>query len=187
MAPHVGADAIQGIRDPYRESLGHALANFVGRESLNGGCFTRRTLGAGCWLAAEDQGHDAKVHVLVDARELADVDLDASFSRTSRTTPVCGSSWSSRTPPLASRPYDLWHSALSTWLNSGVDATEVAERAVNSVEVLLSRYASCIDRRQENANRKIEGSIRQYEQIRASITSPSVRKGSGASWCLGRV
>lgn len=30
--------------------------------------------------------------------------------------------------PLASRPYDLRHSALSTWLNAGVDPTEVAER-----------------------------------------------------------
>jgi integrase len=36
---------------------------------------------------------------------------------------------------LAARRYDLRHSALSTWLNSGVDATEVAERAGNSVEV----------------------------------------------------
>lgn len=49
--------------------------------------------------------------------------------------------------PLAARPYDLRHSALSTWLNSGVDATEVAERAGNSVEILLSRYAKCIDGR----------------------------------------
>jgi integrase len=58
--------------------------------------------------------------------------------------------------PLAARPYDLRHSALSTWLNSGVDATEVAERAGNSVEVLLGRYAKCIDGRQKVANRKIE-------------------------------
>ncbi|MFF7214305.1 tyrosine-type recombinase/integrase [Streptomyces sp. NPDC008238] len=65
--------------------------------------------------------------------------------------------------PLARRPYDLRHSALSTWLNAGVDATEVAERAGNSVEVLLSRYAKCIDGRQEVANRKIEELLREYE------------------------
>ncbi|MFF8378884.1 hypothetical protein ACF07V_22460 [Streptomyces sp. NPDC015661] len=59
--------------------------------------------------------------------------------------------------PLARRPYDLRHSALSTWLNAGVDATEVAERADNSVEVLLSRYAKCLDGRQEMANRRIGG------------------------------
>ncbi|MFJ8030326.1 tyrosine-type recombinase/integrase [Streptomyces sp. NPDC096032] len=65
--------------------------------------------------------------------------------------------------PLAARPYDLRHSALSTWLNSGVDPTEVAERAGNSVEVLLSRYAKCLDGRQEIANRKIEELLREYE------------------------
>ncbi|WP_406838918.1 tyrosine-type recombinase/integrase [Streptomyces sp. AHU1] len=65
--------------------------------------------------------------------------------------------------PLAARPYDLRHSALSTWLNSGVDPTEVAERAGNSVEVLLGRYAKCIDGRQEIANRKIEDLLSEYE------------------------
>ncbi|MFF4965291.1 tyrosine-type recombinase/integrase [Streptomyces sp. NPDC001037] len=65
--------------------------------------------------------------------------------------------------PLAARPYDLRHSALSTWLNSGVDPTEVAERAGNSVEVLLSRYAKCLDGRQEVANRRIEDLLREYE------------------------
>jgi integrase len=54
--------------------------------------------------------------------------------------------------PLAKRPYDLRHAALSTWLNAGVDPTEVAERAGNSVEVLLSRYAKCLDGRQHVAN-----------------------------------
>ncbi|WP_257003638.1 site-specific integrase [Streptomyces sp. SA15] len=46
--------------------------------------------------------------------------------------------------PLAARPYDLRHSALSTWLNAGVDPTEVAERAGNSVEVLMTKYAKCL-------------------------------------------
>ncbi|MFC0599499.1 tyrosine-type recombinase/integrase [Streptomyces palmae] len=57
--------------------------------------------------------------------------------------------------PLAGRPYDLRHAALSTWLNAGVDPTEVAERAGNSVEVLLSRYAKCLDGREDIANRRI--------------------------------
>ncbi|MFE1908588.1 tyrosine-type recombinase/integrase [Streptomyces gardneri] len=65
--------------------------------------------------------------------------------------------------PLARRPYDLRHSALSTWLNAGVDATEVAERAGNSVEVLLTRYAKCLDGRQEVANRRIDDLLREYE------------------------
>lgn len=65
--------------------------------------------------------------------------------------------------PLGSRPYDLRHSALSTWLNAGVDPTEVAERAGNSVEVLLTRYAKCLDGRQDVANRRIEDLLREYE------------------------
>ena len=40
------------------------------------------------------------------------------------------------TSPLAARPYDLRHAAVSTWLGAGVPAAEVAERAGHSVEVL---------------------------------------------------
>ncbi|MDQ0578106.1 hypothetical protein QF030_000284 [Streptomyces rishiriensis] len=65
--------------------------------------------------------------------------------------------------PPASRPYDPRHSALSTWLNAGVDCTQVAERAGNSVEVLLTRYAKCLDGRQNVANRRIEDLLREYE------------------------
>lgn len=64
--------------------------------------------------------------------------------------------------PLARRPYDLRHSALSTWLNAGVDPTEVAERAGNSVEVLLARYAKCLYGRREIANQRIESLLDEY-------------------------
>ena len=51
--------------------------------------------------------------------------------------------------PLAARPYDLRHAAVSLWLNGGVAATEVANRAGHSVEVLLrcTRSASTAARR----------------------------------------
>jgi len=58
--------------------------------------------------------------------------------------------------PLASHPYDLRHAALSTWLNAGVDPMDVAERAGNSVEVLLKTYAKCLDGKQERNNRLID-------------------------------
>ncbi|GAA3614368.1 tyrosine-type recombinase/integrase [Nonomuraea rosea] len=61
--------------------------------------------------------------------------------------------------PLAGKPYDLRHAALSTWLNAGVDATVVAERAGNSVEVLLKRYAKCLDGRNDQINRRIEAAL----------------------------
>nr|BFE64988.1 tyrosine-type recombinase/integrase [Dactylosporangium thailandense] len=47
--------------------------------------------------------------------------------------------------PLALRPYDLRHACLSTWLNAGVPAPQVAEWAGNSVKVLLDFYARCLD------------------------------------------
>jgi integrase len=65
--------------------------------------------------------------------------------------------------PLAARPYDLRHSALSTWLNGGADPIEVAERAGNTVEVLLSRYAKYLYGRRAVVNRIIEKLLREYE------------------------
>ncbi|WP_405722004.1 site-specific integrase [Streptomyces sp. NBC_01537] len=66
--------------------------------------------------------------------------------------------------PLAKRPYDLRHSALSTWLCAGADPAEVAQRAGNSVEVLLSRYAKCLYDRQSINNQRIEGLLSVYDR-----------------------
>lgn len=44
--------------------------------------------------------------------------------------------------PLMARPYDLRHAAVSTWLNAGVPAPQVAEWAGHSVDVLLRVYAN---------------------------------------------
>ncbi|MEU5694850.1 hypothetical protein [Actinosynnema sp. NPDC020468] len=63
--------------------------------------------------------------------------------------------------PLASRPYDLRHAALSRMLNGGVPATEVARRAGHSVEVLLRVYAKCVDGQREAVNQKIETLFRE--------------------------
>ena len=59
---------------------------------------------------------------------------------------------------LARRQYDLRHAAVSTWLNAGVPAPQVAEWAGHSVDVLLRVYAKCISGQQEDAKRRIEGS-----------------------------
>ncbi|APU18612.1 tyrosine-type recombinase/integrase [Actinoalloteichus sp. GBA129-24] len=61
--------------------------------------------------------------------------------------------------PLAARPYDLRHAAVSLWLNAGVPATEVAERAGHSVAVLLKVYAACVDGQADVANAKIEAAL----------------------------
>jgi len=62
--------------------------------------------------------------------------------------------------PLAGRPYDLRHAAVSLWLNAGVPATEVSERAGHSVEVLLRVYAKCVDDGEGIANKRIDAALR---------------------------
>jgi len=69
-------------------------------------------------------------------------------------TPVVAAS------PLAGVPYDLRHACLSTWLNAGVDPTQVAEWAGHSVAVLLRVYAKCIAGREELNRRRIEEALR---------------------------
>jgi integrase len=58
--------------------------------------------------------------------------------------------------PLAGRPYDLRHAAVSLWLNAGVAAPEVAERAGHGVDVLLRVYAKCIDGGEKTSNKRID-------------------------------
>lgn len=57
--------------------------------------------------------------------------------------------------PLARRPYDLRHAAVSLWLNAGVPATQVAEWAGHSVAVLLRVYAACLDGAENDAIRRV--------------------------------
>lgn len=58
--------------------------------------------------------------------------------------------------PLAKRPYDLRHAAVSTWLNAGVSPTQVAEWAGHSVEVLLEVYVKCLDGQESVARGQVE-------------------------------
>ncbi len=65
--------------------------------------------------------------------------------------------------PLAERSYDLRHARLSTWLNAGVAAAQVAEWAGNSVPVLLRVYAKCLTDSEQTALRRIEENERAPE------------------------
>ncbi|MGW5237506.1 tyrosine-type recombinase/integrase [Monashia sp. NPDC004114] len=62
--------------------------------------------------------------------------------------------------PLAKRPYDLRHACVSTWLNAGVPATQVAAWAGHSVNVLLRVYAKCVVGQDELARRRIDSALR---------------------------
>jgi integrase len=64
-----------------------------------------------------------------------------------------------RRSPLARRPYDLRHAAVSTWLAAGVPPTQVAAWAGHSVAVLLKVYAHAVDGQAEAARRRIEEAL----------------------------
>ncbi len=72
--------------------------------------------------------------------------------------------------PLARRPYDLRHAAVSTWLAAGVDATLVAEWAGHSVAVLLKVYAHTIEGRDQIARDRIEQAL---SDTTPPLTSPA--------------
>lgn len=61
--------------------------------------------------------------------------------------------------PLARRPYDLRHAAVSLWLNAGVPPTEVARHAGHGVAVLLKVYANCVDGQASAGNDRIANAL----------------------------
>jgi integrase len=62
--------------------------------------------------------------------------------------------------PLADRPCDLRHAAVSLRLNAGVSPQDVAHRAGHGVEVLLRVYAKCLDGGETVANNRIAAALK---------------------------
>jgi hypothetical protein len=83
--------------------------------------------------------------------------------------------------PLAGRPHDLWYASVSLWLNAGVHAPEVAERAGRSVPILLKPYAKCIDGQHKTANQRIENAPggRMIDRAPQRNGHPALRPVSG--------
>jgi integrase len=57
--------------------------------------------------------------------------------------------------PLARRPYDLRHAALSLWLNAGGEPAQIAARAGNSTHILLTVYTHAIHGHDQLLNQHI--------------------------------
>jgi integrase len=91
----------------------------------------------------------------VQGRPLATITYRRAWDR-ARKAALTDGQYSSQ---LARRPYDLRHACLSTWLNGGVAATQVAEWAGHSVEMLLRVYAKCLDGQDEIAKRRIAAAL----------------------------
>jgi integrase len=79
--------------------------------------------------------------------------------------------------PLMGGPYDLRHAAVSTWLNAGVPAAQVAEWAGHSVDVLLRVYVKCIAGQQGEAKRRIEDAMGQPEDGKSSDSDREAEPG----------
>jgi len=73
--------------------------------------------------------------------------------------------------PLAARPYDLRHAAVSTWLAAGVAPTQVAEWAGHGVDVLLRVYAKCLDNSEQAALDRIDAAF----SMPSAASSPARR------------
>ncbi|MFK4224990.1 hypothetical protein [Streptomyces sp. NPDC019890] len=63
---------------------------------------------------------------------------------------------------LAKRPYDLRHTAVSTWLSAGVEPQIVATRAGHSLAVLFRVYAKFLKGGEDAANAKISARLNQH-------------------------
>ena len=61
--------------------------------------------------------------------------------------------------PLARRPYDSRHAAVSLWLTAGVLPTQVAEWAGHSVNVLLRVYAKCVYGQDDASWKRIDAAL----------------------------
>ncbi|MGH3435973.1 MAG: tyrosine-type recombinase/integrase [Sciscionella sp.] len=61
--------------------------------------------------------------------------------------------------PLARRPYDLRHAAVSTWLAAGLDPARVAHWAGHSVSVLYEIYAALLDGGEATARQQIQTAL----------------------------
>jgi integrase len=85
--------------------------------------------------------------------------------------------------PLAGRPYDLRHAAVSTWLNAGVPSTQVTEWAGHSLAVILQIYAKCLVGQEEAARRRIDAVLGPMPEtsvrIRYSHLAKPVSAGHG--------
>jgi integrase len=81
--------------------------------------------------------------------------------------------------PLACRPSDLRHAALSLWLNASSAPADIATRAGNSVHVLQTVYVHCIDGQDDITSQRIQEALEPGAGTGRS--SPSVTASGSAN------
>jgi integrase len=103
-------------------------------------------------LSTFGTGPDGRLFRGVRGGELA----ESTYCRVWRKARIQALTKAEAASPLAGRPYDLRHAAVSTWLNAGVPSSQVAEWAGHSLAVLLQIYAKCLVGQEEAARRRID-------------------------------
>jgi hypothetical protein len=113
---------IHRVEDADGVYLGDSSDDLVTGEPLDGSGLVGWARLTGDGLGAEDECDDAKAEVLVDAGELLDLDLDASFLERFPAAPASIVSSSSRMPPGGSqRPLSCrWTSRARPWSSMGM-------------------------------------------------------------------
>jgi integrase len=81
------------------------------------------------------------------------------YTRTWRNARTVALTAEAQATPLASRPYDFRHAAVSTWLAGGVDPATVAEWAGHSLSVLMEIYAACLYGQEVTAQRQVQAAL----------------------------
>ena len=94
---------------------------------------------------AEPDGRGIRVGYLLFVGDKGGEVPAVTFQRVWRDARKYALTTEARATPLARRPYDLRHAAVSTWLSGGVDPARVAEWAGHSVSVLYEVYAAYLD------------------------------------------
>jgi integrase len=103
----------------------------------------------------EEFGTNSRGHLFAAARDTEGDLSDSVYGRVWANARAMALTAEEAASPLARRPYDLRHAAVSTWLNAGVAPTQVAEWAGHSVAVLLRVYAKCIAGQEEAARNRV--------------------------------
>jgi integrase len=114
------------------------------------------------WQHLKDHGTDSDGRLFRGQRgaELATV----TYSRLWKKARQAALSPEQYASPLARRPYDLRHAAVSTWLGGGVSPPQVAEWAGHSLDVLLKIYAKCLDGQESTALNRISEALGSSDQ-----------------------
>lgn len=106
-------------------------------------------------LAEFDTGHTGRIIRGIRGDDLS----DSTYGRVWQKARDTALTLREAASPLARRPYDLRHAAVSTWLNGGVAPTQVADWAGHSVAVLLRVYAKCIAGQGQTAREQISRAL----------------------------